>query len=213
MWRSKAVDESTECFSPHPVFGPPPNQRERRSRNTFRGPAAVLLGSVMMAVSPFLPWLSSSDVSLSLMPSSLMETASLSGREKIGDTVLLMTVLGVVSVILLLAYMVVRPESLTFRPVLRQALSLGPLLVGLIGLGFSLYYHQTVLSDVSGLPPPSTLYGFGQTFFEPSRGIGIYVCLSGSAITALGASEPLLKHLWMRFAGRSKPAIEDQESC
>ena len=113
-----------------------------------------LFGSLMLAIGPFLPW-------------ATVGFVSASGVQKTGNEAIILTALGAIGVVIALASLITK----------RGLLSLIPLLVGLAGLGLSVYYYLVLRDD------PLTV----------SLGAGIYVCLVGGVIILVSAMLDRLK--------------------
>ena len=88
------------------------------------GNILCLIGSLMLAIGPFLSW---AEVGF----------LSVSGVKKTGNEAIVLTAVGVIGV-------VVAATSLIIK---RSLLSLVPLLVGLVGFGLSVYYYLVLRDD------------------------------------------------------------------
>ena len=118
------------------------------------GNILCLIGSLMLVIGPFLPW-------------AKVGFMSGSGVEKTGNEAIVLTALGVIGVVIAVTSLITK----------RNLLSLVPLLVGLVGLGLSVYDYLVLRDD------PLTA----------SLGAGIYVCLIGGVVVLVSALLSRLK--------------------
>ena len=125
-----------------------------RMWSRFGGNVLCLIGSLMLVIGPFLPW-------------ATVGFLSPSGVQKTGNEAIVLTALGVIGLVITAASVITK----------RSLLSLVPLLVGLVGLGLSLYYYLVLRDD------PLTA----------SLGAGIYVCLIGGVVVLMSAISSRLK--------------------
>jgi hypothetical protein len=89
------------------------------------GHVLSLIGSLMLAIGPFLPW-------------ATIGFLSASGLQKTGNEAMVLTVLGIIGVVVAVTSLITK----------RILLSLVPLLLGLAGFGLSLYYYLVLRADL-----------------------------------------------------------------
>jgi hypothetical protein len=119
------------------------------------GQVLSLVGSAMLAIGPFLAWATAG-------------IFSASGLQKTGNEAVALVLLGIIGAMVALVSLVQK----------RSVLSVIPLIIGLVGLGMSIYYYAALLDDLSGLD---------NELFTPTLGAGIYVCLVAGVLVIIGA--------------------------
>jgi hypothetical protein len=130
----------------------------RSSGASIPGQVIILLGCLLLVVGPFLTWMAAD-----------MFSVSVSGLEKTGNEALILVGLGVIGIVVAII-------SLAQK---RDAAKWTAFAVGLVGLGFSVYYFFALRDQISEND---------SGLFDLSLGAGIYLCLAGAVVALIGAT-------------------------
>ena len=138
---------------------PPQGTTARAPAMFIAGQALAMIGSMMLAVGPFLPW----------VQAFLLTGLSVSGLQKTGNEAFLLVGLGVIGLVLGVVAVASGHYGVTW----------GSVVVGLIAFGLSVLYVRGLHAELR------TAMAQGET--DIALGAGVYICFFGGMMATVGA--------------------------